>query len=316
MRLNTEDLGLQSPWQIKHVELNIDSDSIDFDVPFNTKHLSCSHCGHETQGVHGRVSKFWRYLDFFWCKVWQHADYPCAASTAYGKVDLVIVSWTSKGSGYIVLFEVLTLSMCKDRPVNQAARLLLPTHLKIASAWQMKTSLLQVDEASAHVQSVEVTKAGLRQWISCLGRSQFEAFKPLVHALKTYWHVMKAGMLQAKTNANLFVKKELLQHSKLAAYGFRNTENFIVIAYLRMFKQASLQTRPLKHTKPTASGAYSSLGVKPHLEPYSALMPMGQQHCIKRQTTQRRLRNGKILCNQMQWGRLRNARALLIIAKR
>lgn len=48
----------------------------------------------------------------------------------------------------------------------QALAALQRTHLKAARAWRMKTALRQVYEAAAQAQSSEVTKAGLKQWIS------------------------------------------------------------------------------------------------------------------------------------------------------
>jgi len=42
----------------------------------------------------------------------------------------------------------------------------------------------------------------------------------------------------------------LLQQAKRAARGYRNTENFIAIAYLRMSKLVHLPTSPFKAAQP------------------------------------------------------------------
>jgi transposase len=120
--LFTAALGLQSPWQVKHVELSTAKRRIDFEVQCNAKRLSCPHCGHETQGIHDRVSKSWRHLDFFQYEAWLHADVPRVACTACGKTTMVTVPWAREGSGFTLLFEALALSLCKELPVAQAAQ--------------------------------------------------------------------------------------------------------------------------------------------------------------------------------------------------
>jgi hypothetical protein len=46
----------------------------------------------------------------------------------------------------------------------------------------------------------------------------------------------------------------LLQQAKRAARGYRNTENFISIAYLRMSKLAHLPTSPFEAAQPRSQG--------------------------------------------------------------
>ena len=48
----------------------------------------------------------------------------------------------------------------------------------------------------------------------------------------------------------------LLQHTKTAARGFRTTENFIAIAYLRMSKLKHLPDNPLVPAVPRSLGCY------------------------------------------------------------
>ena len=63
--LFTTALGLQAPWQVQSVELNTTKRRIDFDVACTAKVLSCPHCGVVEQGIHDRVHKSRRHLDFF-----------------------------------------------------------------------------------------------------------------------------------------------------------------------------------------------------------------------------------------------------------
>lgn len=427
--LFTAALGLQAPWQVSQVELSTARNRIDFQVQCNAKRLSCPHCHRTDQGVHDRVSKSWRHLDFFQYEAWIHADVPRVACSACGKTTLVAVPWAREGSGFTLLFEALALSLCKELPVAQAAKQLrvqdhrlwrrighyvkaarakddmstvrhigidetsvkkgqnyitvvhdlqakrllfatpgrdhqtvldfaqdlqahggqpehiehvcmdmsgaflkgakqaMPqaaicydrfhvaalagqamdevrsaefkvdpkavnqalgelepktrrsltwamrthherwgqrhmlamyalqrTNLKAARAWRMKTALRQVYEAAAQAQCEEVAKAGLKQWISWASRSRLEPFKRLAKTLQTHWDGVVAGMLQARTNAYVEAMNGLLQQAKRAARGFRNTENFIAIAYLRMSKLAHLPASPFEPAKPTTKG--------------------------------------------------------------
>jgi len=114
----------------------------------------------------------------------------------------------------------------------------------------MKTALRQVYEAAAQAQSDEVTKAGLKKWISWASRSRLEPFKRLAKTLLTHWDGVVAGMLQSRNNAYAEAMNVLLQQAKRAARGYRNTENFIAIAYLRMSKLVHLPTSPFESAKP------------------------------------------------------------------
>lgn len=427
--LFTAALGLQAPWQVTQVELSTANKRIDFSVGCGAKRLSCPHCGQVDQGIHDRLSKSWRHLDFFQYEAWLHAEVPRVACTACGKTTMVPVPWAREGSGFTLLFEALALSLCKELPVAQAAKQLrvqghrlwrrighyvnaarteddmstvrhigidetstkkgqnyitvvhdlqakrllfatpgrdhqtvldfaqdlkdhggspeqiehvcmdmsaaflkgakqaMPqaaicydrfhvaalagqamdevrsaefkadakavsqalgelepktrrsltwamrthherwsprhmqamyalqrTHLKAARAWRMKNALRQVYEAAAQAQSDEVAQTGLKQWISWASRSRLEPFKRLAKTLQTHWDGVVAGMLQARTNAYVEAMNGLLQQAKRAARGFRNTENFIAIAYLRMSKLANLPTSPFEAAKPSCKG--------------------------------------------------------------
>jgi transposase len=423
--LFTAALGLQAPWQVQRVELSTANHRIDFEVDCTAKLLTCPHCGHADQGIHDRVSRSWRHLDFFQFEAWLHADVPRVACTACGKTTQVPVPWAREGSGFTLLLEAFALSLCKELPVAQAAKQLrvqdhrlwrrikhyveaaraqddmsqvrqigidetstkkgqqyitvvhdLPakrllfakpgrdhqtvldfsqdlqdhggkpeqiehvcmdmsgaflkgvkqamseaaicydrfhvaalagqamdevrsaefkadvkvvsealgeldtktrrsltwamrthherwrprhilamhalqrTHLKAARAWRMKTALRQVYEAAAQAQSEEVAKAGLKKWISWASRSRLEPFKRLAKTLQTHWDGVVAGMLQSRNNAYVEAMNGLLQQAKRAARGYRNTENFIAIAYLRMSKLVHLPTSPFESAKP------------------------------------------------------------------
>ena len=120
--LFTAALGLQAPWRVERAELSTANKRIDFDVVCTEQRMSCPHCGVMDQGIHERVRRCWRHLDFFQFEAWLHADIPRVACSACGKTSQVPVPWAREGSGFTLLFEALALSLCKELPVAQAAR--------------------------------------------------------------------------------------------------------------------------------------------------------------------------------------------------
>lgn len=122
--LFTTALGLQAPWSVKKVELDTAKRRIDFEVACTAKRLACSACGAADQGIHDRVERSWRHLDFFQYEAWLHAQVPRVKCGACGKTTQVAVPWAREGSGFTLLFEALGLSLCRELPVAQAAALL------------------------------------------------------------------------------------------------------------------------------------------------------------------------------------------------
>jgi transposase len=136
----------------------------------------------------------------------------------------------------------------------QAMHVLQRSHLKSARAWRLKMALRQVYEAVSQSQSDEVATEGLRRWVSWARRSRLEPFKRLAKTLTQHWDGVLAGMLKARTNAFVEAMNGLLQQAKRAARGFKTTENFIAIAYLRMSKLQHLPKTPFELAKPRDLG--------------------------------------------------------------
>ena len=122
--LFTSALGLQAPWSVQKVALDTSRRRIDFDLTCNASRLPCPHCAASAQGVHDRLIREWRHLDFFQFEAWLHAEVPRVACSACGKTSQIDVPWAREGSGFTALFEALALSLCQELPVRQAAALL------------------------------------------------------------------------------------------------------------------------------------------------------------------------------------------------
>lgn len=119
--LFTSALGLQAPWVVSKVDLDTAKRRIDFEVTCDAKKLPCPACGVHGQGVHDRVRRDWRHLDFFQYEAWLHADVPRVDCDACGKTSQVDVPWARPGSGFTLLFEALAMTLCQTLPVAQAA---------------------------------------------------------------------------------------------------------------------------------------------------------------------------------------------------
>ena len=122
--LFTAALGLQAPWAVEKVELNTQKRRIDFEVGCGAQRLACPICGALDQGVHDRMRRDWRHLDFFQFEAWLHAEVPRVGCTVCGKTTQVQVPWAREGSGFTLLFEALALMLCQGLPVRQAAQML------------------------------------------------------------------------------------------------------------------------------------------------------------------------------------------------
>ena len=122
--LFTSALGLRAPWTVKKVELDTARRRIDFTLSCDARELPCPLCQAPGQGIHDRLERAWRHLDFFQFEAWLHAEVPRIACRACGKTSQVEVPWARAGSGFTALFEALALSLCQELPVRQAAALL------------------------------------------------------------------------------------------------------------------------------------------------------------------------------------------------
>jgi transposase len=429
--LFTTALGLQSPWHVAKVELSTGKRRIDFEVEHTGARSACPACGAEHQRIHDRVRRSWRHLDFFQFEAWLHAEVPRVQCSGCGKTTQLAVPWAREGSGFTLLFEALSLSLCQEMPVRQAAkqmrvapkrlwrrvrhyveaaraqdkmagvryvgidetsvkrgheyitvvhdleakRLLFATpgrdhstleafaqdlcahggdpqaiehacidmsaayakgigkslpnaqisydrfhvvalanaamdevrreemrnsaaavrqavgvhskktlrqllwgmrknpvswtpaqldamhrlqrsNLKSARAWRLKQALRQVYQQAGASNCEAIAQAAMKKWLSWACRSRLEPFKRLAATLKAHFGGVVRGMLDGRSNAYVEAMNGLLQQTKTAARGFRNIENFIAMAYLRMSRLEHLPQNPLAPAVPRDYGRY------------------------------------------------------------
>ena len=82
--LFTSALGLQAPWFVTKADLDTAQRRIDFEVSCDARQMPCPVCNTKGQGVHDRIKRSWRHLDFSQFEAWLHADVPRIDCSACG----------------------------------------------------------------------------------------------------------------------------------------------------------------------------------------------------------------------------------------
>ena len=139
---------------------------------------------------------------------------------------------------------------------SEAMHWLQRSNLKSARAWRLKQALHLVYREAAASNREDIARAALTKWLSWAQRSRLEPFKRLASTLRTHLGGVVRGMLEGRSNAYVEAMNGLLQQTKRAARGFRDVQNFIAIAYLRMSKLKHLPTNPLVPAIPREYGRY------------------------------------------------------------
>lgn len=119
------------------------------------------------------------------------------------------------------------------------------SNLKSARAWRLKQALRLVYSEAGAGNREEIAQGAMHKWLNWARRSRLEPFKRLALTLKAHLGGVVRGMLDGRSNAYVEAMNGLLQQTKTAARGFRNIENFIAMAYLRMSKLKHLPQNPM-----------------------------------------------------------------------
>jgi len=118
------------------------------------------------------------------------------------------------------------------------------SNLQSARAWRLKQGLREVYAAANQTNDEDSARTALGRWLSWARRCRLEPFKKLAKTLTEQFDGVVRGMLDGRSNAYVEAMDGLLQQTKVAARGFRDVNNFIAIAYLRMSKLKHLPTSP------------------------------------------------------------------------
>lgn len=121
--LYAQILGLQPPWQVREVALNLEEGEVTIYVAHSSDiPLTCPKCGQETPGYDTRERK-WRHLDTCQYRTILSATVPRCDCPQDG-VHQVDVPWGEEGSRFTALFEAVVIDWLKETSNSAVGRML------------------------------------------------------------------------------------------------------------------------------------------------------------------------------------------------
>lgn len=126
IELYRQILGLEAPWRVEHVDLNLPDQSVLIYVDYDPQHAiwSCPQCQRTVPVYDHREPRQWRHLDTCQLQTFLVARLPRVHCPEHG-VQTVVVSWSQPGSRFTHLFERFALDVLRATKVQaQAAQLL------------------------------------------------------------------------------------------------------------------------------------------------------------------------------------------------
>ena len=124
--LYREILGLEAPWRVEHVDLNLSDQSVLIYVEYDSQLAtwSCPQCGRTVPVYDHREPRQWRHLDTCQLRTILVASLPRVNCPEHG-VQSVAVSWSQPNSRFTHLFERFAVDVLRATKVqSQAAQLL------------------------------------------------------------------------------------------------------------------------------------------------------------------------------------------------
>lgn len=117
-------LGLQSPWTVSRVNLDVNGQRVDVwaEHPEDAT-WACPHCSTPLPLYDHAEERAWRHLDSCQFQTYLHARIPRVACGEHGVVQ-VLVPWAAPRSRFTLLFERLAIDVLQQCDVSGATRIL------------------------------------------------------------------------------------------------------------------------------------------------------------------------------------------------
>lgn len=127
-------LGLNEPWTVERVDLDMAKQHVDVFVehPKGCR-FACPKCGQECALYDHLAVRTWRHLDSCQFLTYLHADPPRIACPEHGVLQAHL-PWAEEGSRFTHLFEVLAIDMLQAANVKRAAEIL---RISWSQAWHL-----------------------------------------------------------------------------------------------------------------------------------------------------------------------------------
>src|SRR5690554_6514938 len=117
-------LGIQSPWEISSVALNMTESRVDIEVEYVDTSGACPECGVTCPKHDDRERRTWRHLDTMQFATYLHAQLPRIKCKDHG-VKTVSAPWAGKNSRFTLLFESFAIQVIQaSRSIEEARKLL------------------------------------------------------------------------------------------------------------------------------------------------------------------------------------------------
>ena len=117
-------LGIQSPWQISDVDLDIQEQRVDIDIEYADDVGPCPECGAISPKHDDRNKRSWRHLDTMQFSTYLHCQLPRVRCKTHG-AKTVNAPWAGKNSRFTLLFEGFAIRvLTAARSVEEARKLL------------------------------------------------------------------------------------------------------------------------------------------------------------------------------------------------
>ena len=126
-------LGLQAPWTVANVELDVKGQQVTVTVEAGPGPYPCPECQEPVPG-YDRKRRQWRHLDTCQFTTWIQADLPRVSCSTHG-VKQIAVPWAEPGSQFTAWFERLAIDLLRECSVKGAAGLL---RITWDEAWGIK----------------------------------------------------------------------------------------------------------------------------------------------------------------------------------
>lgn len=117
-------LGLNEPWTVERVDLDMAKQHVDVYVkhPSGTR-FACPDCGQECAVYDHLAERVWRHLDSCQFLTYLHASPPRISCPEHG-VRQARLPWAEEGSRFTHLFEVLAIDLLQAANIKRAAQIL------------------------------------------------------------------------------------------------------------------------------------------------------------------------------------------------
>jgi len=117
-------LGIQSPWRVESVELQLESGEVHVRLAHaDGQQWPCAECGTLCRLYDHQAERCWRHLDTCQYRTILHAEPPRSECSQHG-VKVVRLPWAEAGSRFTALFEGLAIAWLKSASQQAVADLL------------------------------------------------------------------------------------------------------------------------------------------------------------------------------------------------